>query len=428
MQSRSLTRRRFLGACGAAMAPTLIPASALGQGGAVSPGARITVGAIGIGPRGRVVLGNMLAQRDVQFVAICDVQQSRRQAVKAMADKHYGNKDCVMYRDLFELLDRSDIDAVLVATGDRWHALGSILAAKAGKDVYSEKPCGITIGDCRELADTMQHHARIFQAGTQRRSVSNFQLAVQLARSGKLGKIHTVHASIYKLQVDYGWLPAEPEPPRDVVDWDRWLGPAPWRPFNKRYLQGRWRGYFDFDSGAKLLDWGAHTVDLCQWAVGADDTAPVEYDPDGGTIRARYASGVKLVMRLGGFRGEGDWLGLGTCPVRFEGDAGWVETGDSGKMEMHPASLKEEYKKLGKTIRGTNPVGHTRNFFDCVKSRKPTACNPEVMYHSHLACHAAAIAWQLGRKVKLDPLTGRFVGDSEADRMRTRAKRAPWHA
>ena len=424
-----IPRRTFLRRAGvglaAAAAPAVIPSSVLGRDGAVAPSERIVLGAIGIGPRGRYVLGCMLREPDVRFVAICDVQASRRNAVKAMADAKYGNRDCAACRDLHELLARPDIDAVLVATGDRWHALASILAAKAGKDVYSEKPCGITIGDCQALADTMHRYGRVFQAGTQRRSIGNFQFAVHLARSGKLGKLHTLHASIYSLRVLHGWLPAEPEPPKEVVDWDRWLGPAPWRPYNHLYVRGGWRGYADFDSGATLLDWGAHTLDLCQWANDADTTTPVSFKPDGGTIHAQYANGVKLVMRHGGFRGEGRWLGLGTCPVRFEGDEGWVETGDSGGIALHPASLASERKRFVR--RGTDPVDHTHNFFDCVKSRALTAANPDVMRHSHIACHAAAIAWMLGRKVTFDPVKEAFVGDDEANRMRTRAKRAPWH-
>lgn len=204
-----------------------------------------------------------------------------------------------------------------------------------------------------------------------------------------------------------------------MVDWDRWLGPAPWRPYNKRYVQGGWRGYFDFDSGATLLDWGAHTVDLCQWANDADTTTPVTFEPAGDTIYAQYSNGVKLVMRPGG------WLGLGTCPVRFEGDEGWVETGDSGNIKLYPESLQSERKLFVR--RGTDPAQHTRNFFDCMKSRALTAANPDVMRHSHIACHAAAIAWQLGRNVTFDPIRETFVGDDEANHMRTRAKRAPWH-
>jgi len=362
----------------------------------------------------------MMNEPGVRFVAICDVQASRRRYVKAMADGKYRNKDCVMYRDMFDLLARKDIDAVLIATGDNWHALASILSAKSGKDVYVEKPCAFTIGECRELSDTMHRYGRVFQGGMQRRSIGNFQFAVHLARSGKLGRLHTLHASINRLRVDYNWLPAQPEPDREVVDWDRWLGPAPWRPYNKSYVQGRWHGYFDFNAGAVLLDWGSHTVDLCQWANDADSALPVTYEPDGQTIYARYANGVKLVMR------SGKWLGLGTCPVRFEGDEGWVETGDSGRIAVHPKSLLGEHRRFVR--RGIDPSTHTANFFECVKSRALTACNADITRRSHVACHAGAISWMLGRKITIDPVRETFINDDEANRMRTRAKRAPWHA
>ncbi len=424
------TRRNFLKKSALAIAlPTIIPSSVLGKNGNVPPSEKIVLGAIGIGPRGRQVLGSMLHQKDVQFVAICDVQDSRRKIAKDMADNHYGNKDCVMYRDMFELLGRKDIDSVLIATGDHWHSLASILAAKAGKDVYSEKPCGITIEECNDLADTMNRYGRVFQAGTQRRSISNFQFAAHLARSGKLGKIHTVHASIYSLRVWHHWLAGQPEPDIEVCDWNRWLGPSPWRPYNQAYVNGHWRGHYDFDSGATLLDWGAHTVDLCQMALGTDGTTPLTYEPqpDGNTINAEYANGVKLIMRRGGFNNEGNWLGLGTCPVRFEGDQGWVETGDSGEVEVYPKSLEKERAAFAKSIAGTDPAGHVRNFLDCVKSRANPNSGPEQMRYSHLACHAAAIAWQLGRKVTFDPVTGQFAGDDEANAMRSRAKRSPWH-
>jgi predicted dehydrogenase len=421
---RLSTRRQFLkgsiAVAGAAALPLLIPARALGRDGAVAPSQRIVLGGIGLGPRGRYDLGFFLAEPDVQFVAICDVQTSRRQAIKTVADTRYGNKDCAMYRDFFELLARPDIDAVLIATGDRWHALASMLAVKAGKDVYSEKPCGITIALCQALDDTVRRSGRVFQAGTQRRSVSNFQAAIRLAHAGKLGKLHTVHASIYDLQIRYDWLPAEPEPSRDVVDWDRWLGPAPWRPYNHAYCNGAWRCHNDFDSGGNLLDWGAHTVDLCQWANRADETMPVEYEAEGRTIYGRYANGVKLVMRQDG------WLPLGSCPVRFEGDEGWVETGDSGVVEVHPASLRSELKTL-RRVGGIAPDQHARNFLDCVKSGALPAANSGVMRHSHITCHAGALAWMLGRKLKFDPVKEEFVGDDEANHMRSRALREPWH-
>lgn len=432
-ERRGATRRDVLKqsiVAGTALSfPSIIPARALGRGGAVAPGEKITLGVIGIGPRCTYDLKSMLALPDVQCVAICDVQASRREAGKALVDKHYGNNDCVVFRDFQELLARKDIDTVLVATGDRWHAPASILAAQAGKDVYSEKPCGLTIAACQSLADTMKRTGRVFQAGTQRRSVPNFQAAVQLAHSGKLGKIHTLYASVYTPQVETTWLPGEPTPKRDVVDWDLWLGPAPWRPYNSAYVAGRWRGYYDFDSGARLLDWGAHTVDLCQWANNADDTMPVEYEPSPTNVTARYANGVKLVLDFlkTPFGDRPGWVNqLGTCPVRFVGDEGSVEVGDSGGIEVTPASLKAELKELTKPTVGLDVSAHARNFFDCVRSRGETAANPRVMRHSHIACHAAALAWLLNRKLTLDPAKEEFVGDDEANGLRSRPARQPW--
>ena len=165
----------------------------------------------------------MLGLPDVQCVAIADVQASRRDAGKRLVDEHYGNQDCRLYRDFRELLDRTDIDAVLIATGDRWHAPASIMAAKAGKDVYSEKPCGLTIAYCQELADTMKRTGRVFQAGTQRRSVPNFQQAVELAHSGKLGKLHTLYASVYTPEINKPGCPASP---RRRATW--WIGISGW--------------------------------------------------------------------------------------------------------------------------------------------------------------------------------------------------------
>lgn len=423
----STTRREFLKTAAVAIGmPTIIPASALGLNGTVAPSNRIAMAAIGIGPRGRLVLDTFLKQPDAQFVAVCDVQQTNRRTAKMMVDRAYQNENCRATGEMMELLCDDQIDAVMIATGDRWHAMASILAAQAGKDIYSEKPCAITMAECRELDEAVRLYGRVFQAGTQRRDVPNFQYAVELAQTGRLGRIHTVHASIYALSERFDWLPEEPQPAVDEVDWDRWLGPAPWRPFNTAYIRGGWRGHHDFDSGLMLLDWGAHTVDLCQWAVGMDGSTPVEFEPDGESIQARYANGVKLVLRKGGFNGEGQWLGLGTCPVRFEGDEGWVEAGDFAKIAATPATLLDRAKPSDTA--GTDPVWHVRNFLDCVKSRAATSSNSRNTRSSHLACHAAAIAARLGRKLTFDPTTETFIGDEEANRLRSRARRAPWHA
>ncbi len=433
--SDSLSRREWLGRTAAVGAllpfPMVIPARALGRDGAVAPSEKLGLGVIGIGPRCTYDVKSMIKEPDVRFLAICDVQKSRREAGKALVDGVYGSTDCVSYRDFRELLDRKDVDAVVVATGDRWHATASMQAARAGKDVYSEKPCGLTIGLCQQLDDTIRETGRVFQAGTQRRSVPNFQAAVELARSGKLGKIHTLYASVYTPSFETAWLPGEPTPPRDEVDWNLWLGPAPWRLYNQKYVHGGWRGHYDFDSGARLLDWGAHTVDLCQQANGADDTTPVRFEPEETRITAHYANGVKLVIDFlkTPFGDRPGWITpLGTCPVRFVGDEGWVETGDNGGIEVQPASLKSELAAgaVPPPNVGLDVGAHARNFFDGVRSRKPTVANSTIMRKSHIACHAAALAWMLNRPLDFDPAREAFVNDDEANAQRNRAFRDPW--
>ena len=431
------SRRGFLAgaaAVGAAL-PTIVSSRALGlEPGVAAASERITLGVIGIGNRCRYVLGSMLSLPDVQCVAIADVQASRRDAGKEMVDAKYGTKDCALHRDFRDLLARQDIDAVLIATGDRWHGPASMMAAEAGKDVYSEKPCGLTIEVCQRLADNFKKTGRIFQAGTQRRSVPNFAAAVRLAQSGRLGPLKTLNASVYEPVLGNEWLPAERTPPRQECDWNLWLGPAPWRPYNKLYVNGKWRGIYDFDSGAKLLDWGAHTVDLCQWANSADDTMPLTYEPRENGIECRYANGVTLFLDFlktpFGDRSPNWNTKLGTCPVKFIGAEGWVETGDAGGTDLSDERLRAEVPAPEKTIRGTDVALHARDFFDAVKSRKPAICNADVMRRSHIACHAAAIAWMLGRTLSFDPSREAFVTetglDDEANALRSRPERNPW--
>ncbi len=425
-----VSRRNFLkgltAAAGAVMLPSFIPAPALGRGGAVAPSEKIGLGVIGMGSRCAVVLGSMLGEPDVRCLAVCDVKADRRRSAKAMVDNRYGSTDCATYGDFRELLARPDIDAVLIATGDRWHALASIMAARAGKDVYSEKPCGMNSAECALIEATMRQCGRVYQGGTQRRSVANFQKAVQLAHSGKLGKLRTMHASVYQPTINFNWLPAEPEPPREELDWDLWLGPSPWRPFNHQYINGRgWQGYDDFTAGANLMDWGAHTVDLCQWANQADDAGPIAYELASDKIVARYANGVILELNYERRVPQESQLNLGTCPVRFVGDEGWVETGDTGEIGVHPA-LRGELRQMGRKHIGLDAGGHARNFFDCVKTRAATVVNPTVIRHSHNACFAAAIAWQLNRKLAFDPVKAEFINDAEANRLCSRAWREPW--
>ncbi|MDM4014585.1 Gfo/Idh/MocA family protein [Roseiconus lacunae] len=387
---------------------------------------RIRLGVVGIGPRCRYVLGGMLKHADVQCVGIADVQSSRREEGKQLVDSMAGNANCETMIDFRRLLDRKDIDVVLIATGDRWHASASMLAAEAGKDVYSEKPCGITIDLCKRLSETIERTGRVFQAGTQRRTVTNFRQAVELVHTGKIGKLKQLHATVYLPEIKTEWLPGQPSPDPRQCDWNLWLGPAPWRPYNEAYVNGRWRGYYDFDSGARLLDWGAHTVDLCQWAKNADDTMPVEYTADENGITCKYEDGIPLRIHFleTPFGDRPGWIqSLGTCPVRFEGTAGSVEVGDSGGLVAKPESIAADLPELPKKERGLDVEAHSRNFLDCIKSRKMPNANHVVMRRSHTASHAAALSWILGRTLRLDPKTEMFVGDEEANRLRERPER-----
>jgi hypothetical protein len=244
--------------------------------------------------------------------------------------------------------------------------------------------------------------------------------AIDLARRGRLGKLETLYAHPGGLGTAMsGWVAPEPEPPKDEVDWDLWLGPAAWRPYSKRLLDG-----FNFEKGGGMvgggcLEWGSHCVDLCQWANDADDTAPIEYEPKDGQLHARYPNGAKLILRNEG------WLPLGSCPVRFEGDKGWVETADNGDLVASSPSLLEG---KGAKIGGYPADFHVRDFLDGVKTRARTRANADVACWAHIACHAANIALYLNRKVVFDPKKCEFPGDEEANRLRSEALREPWRA
>lgn len=423
-QEAQVSRRRFLktassAAAAAFAAPTIIPSSALGLDDSVPPSERVVVGGIGIGNRGAYDLGCFLEQKDVQFAAVCDVKEARRTTVKRIADTKYGNVACATYRDFRELLDRQDIDAVLIATGPNWHATMAMNAAKAGKDIYCEKPVTKNIEQSLILADTMRRTARVFQAGTQRRNLPHFAFACELARTGKLGKLKKVYAHPAGMQAMMsGWLPAQPDPDPAVVDWNMYLGPAAWRPFNPKLLDG-----FNFEKGGGLvgggvLEWGSHCVDLCQWAVN-DCPPPVEYNaPKDGELVARYENGCELIFR------EKGWIPLGSCPVRFEGETGWVEAGDSGKMVLSSPTLL-----AGRTVAeigGYPATFHVRDFLDCVKTRSQPKGNAQAACNAHIACHAANVALFLGRQVKFDNTTHMFVDDDQANRLRSEALREPW--
>jgi hypothetical protein len=435
--SMTLTRRRFLKraamAASAAALPYYVPASVLGRSAGVAPSERILMGGIGVGGRGSHDLTWMLDESDVQWVAVCDALKDRREAAKNKVDSKYGNKDCALYADLRQLLaERTDVEAVLIATGDRWHALASVLAMRAGKDVYCEKPACLTIAQGRMVVETARRYGRIYQTGAQRLSEPNHVFAIEMARSGRLGPIHTAYADIrWRDGQRHDWLPAEPEPPKDELDWDLWIGPCPWRPYNAAYVNGGgWYRFYDFATDVAM--WGAHTV--AQALAGLDMTGvsfiEFEYAGPDQTMVTRLSNGIKLVLfRVTGSVWDPCEYWHGACGERFDGPAGWAAAADGySSPDVSSPSLLREYRKvldeyIGRTQRQMN---HVRDFFDCVRSRRPTVANPEVMYRSMSICLAADICERLKRNLKFDLRKFEFIADPEANRMRSRAMRPPY--
>jgi len=429
----AFSRRRFLkGAAlaGAAVAvPNIVPASALGRDGAVAPSERIIMGGIGIGNRGMSDLRYwVLNEKDAQFVAICDVRKERREEVKRVVDEKYGNADCAMYRDIREFLaTRTDIDAVLIATGDRWHASASVLAMRAGKDVYTEKPAALTIAEGQAVVKAARQYGRVYQAGMQRLSEANFTVANELLRLGRLGEVKKVYAHLApwgNVNMSKDWLPAEPEPAKDAVDWDAWLGPCPWRPYNKSYVTGGWRHHHDFYTSV-IGEWGSHTFAQCQVALGLGETTAVHCPyvdhPSAEGLTMRFANGVTMTQSQKGWHGS--------CGVRYEGSEGWVACADGyARPEASSPALLADYAKILQDYiaRTGRPMSHMRDFLDCVKTRRQTIANPVVMHRTMSTVHVANIAQWLKRDMTFDPVKEAFVNDPEADRLRSRAQREGW--
>ena len=429
---RTFDRRSFLkGAAGlttsAAAMPYIIPSSAVGRGGATAPSGRLTMGAVGIGGQGMHNLRNFLTCEDLRVLAVCDVDANHRNAAKETVDSAYGNKDCAAYNDFREVLIRGDIDTVLIATPDHWHAIISVKAAKAGKDIYCEKPISLTVAEGREVADTMKRLGTVYQSGTQRRSNGCFRFGVDIARSGMLGRLETLHCYYHNGPT------CPPQETQDVpagFDYDTWLGPSPFEPYTQKRCHGSFRWIYDY-SGGQLTDLGAHFNDLAQWANDSEDTGPVEYEgwaehPQDGLfdtpvrfeVVARYANGVKMIMH------DETEPGRGPRGNKFVGTEGWVSVDDTGKITASSEAIMREVKVVQRGYEYM--TGHHRNFLDCVKTRSQPISGAEASHRSVTTCHAANICLRVGRKLRWDPQGERFVGDDAANRMLARAMRSPW--
>jgi len=423
-----LTRRSFLkrsAATGVSLtAPIIVPGYALGEG-SPTPSDRITLGVIGYGGRCRAILPHFMMFDDVQCIAVSDCRADRLAIAKKAVDTHNGNQDCTAYPDFRELLARPDLDAVLIATGDRWHTPLSILAAKAGKDIYCEKPVSLTIAESRALADTMARYGTVHQTGHQRRSVGSYRFQIETARSGKIGKVHTVVCQVWQGPTV---APDKPCPVPDGFDYDMWLGPTPWHPYTNNYVSG-WNYFWDTGAGP-LIGMGCHYTDIAQWGLERDDTGPVSYEgtatwnPDAfsetpvtADCCCTYEDGVKIVLRSSGtFQDR---------YIRFVGSDGWIQVDDqTNVITAEPESILRD---RAISARGWAQTGdHVRNWLDCIKSRGRTICHPESAHRATTVCHAVSIGLRLGRSLKWDPQAERFVGDAQANTMLQRAMRPPW--
>lgn len=453
IKSVKLSRRDFLkrtaSIAGAAFAiPAIVPSTVFG---ANVPSSRITMGCIGLGGQGTWNMLGFLNNPDVQVVALCDVnagsddydmlyqfkgsssaglQHAIDRARKATAESFIGFDT---YSDFRDLLARDDIDTVTVCTPDHWHALVSIAAAKAGKDIYCEKPLANSVAEGRAVCDAVKRYGRILQTGSHERSNDSARFACELVRNGRIGKIHTVHVSMPTNEPHHDTLRSrfKPQPVTPVpegLDYDMWLGHTPQVPYIRARCHFWWRFNHTY-GGGEMTDRGAHVLDIVQLGLNTDDTGPVEIAgcgnaPKEGVYNAfmefnfecKYANGVRLIGKSEGTRG-----------IKFEGTDGWIFVHiHGGRLEAQPQSLLRETIGPNEIHLGRSP-GHHQDFINAVKSRGTTIATPEIGHRTASLCHLINIAMLRGRKLNWDPKMEKFTNDDIANKMLTPTMRPPWH-
>jgi len=410
--------------------PHIIKASAIGLNNSTLPSNTITIGCIGVGGMGTSNLKGFLAKKEVKVLAVCDVDQKHAEQAKALVDQAYGNSDCQIYHDFRELLARPDIDAIMTATPDHWHALIAVAAAQAGKDIYAEKPLAYTIGEGRAIVEAVQKHGIIWQTGSWQRSQQHFRLACELVRNGRIGRVHTVRVG---LPTGNGGQNADtrPQQPPPWFDYDFWLGPAPWKPYSPGRCHWNFRWVSDY-SGGQLTDWAGHHVDIAHWAMNTERSAPrfiqgrakfpeVKdglYDTaEQYWIEAEYDEGFTMIIA----DQQQQPKGMG---VHFIGEKGWIHVNRQGVWASDPDILKS---KIGPgEIHLYQSTDHIQNFLDSVKLRKPTITSAEVAHHSIMPAHLGLIAIKLGQRLEWDIASERFVNNELANRLLWRPMRSPW--
>ncbi len=433
-----ITRRRFLktAAAAIAVAPAIVPSSILGQS---APSNTMQMGCIGVGRQGKGDMQEMIyrgLEVGARVAAVCDVDRHRMEDAQWLVDRIYaaelgkeGYKGCDACSDFRELLERKDIDGVLIVMPDHWHAAAGIAAANAGKDIYLEKPMTYTIAEGQKLVKAVRKNKRILQVGSQQRSSVYFRMACELVRSGRIGKLHTIRVW---LPEDQGTGNPQPMPVPKNLDYNLWLGPRPEAPFTEDrvhpqadYSRPGWLQIEDYSPGM-ITGWGSHMIDIAQWGNGTGDTGPVGIEargqfPDRGLFdvhttfyaEAKYANGVRLIMETGSPAG-----------VRFEGDMSWIFVKRGEIQAFDRAILKPENRT--DEIKLYNSSNHMKNFLECMRSRKEPVAPVEAGHRSNSICLMTHIAMKLGRKLKWDPEFERFIGDDEANCLLDYTHRDPW--
>ncbi len=419
-----LSRRCFVAATSAAAfgLPLFIPAKVLGAG---APSKKINVGFIGCGDHGTLWnLDYYLKLRDAKVVVVCDVDGFRMRKAKALVDAAYDSEDCAITKDFREVLSRKDVDAVMISTPDHWHTLISVMAARAGKDVQCEKPT-LTIGEGKILIENIRKQGRVFQTSTEDRAVPEYHRMAELVRNGRVGKLERIEVI----------LPHEPNSPGDPtpqpvpkdLDWDMWLGPAPYAPYTKDRVHFNFRWISDY-SGGIICDWGAHLFDTAQWANDTEHSGPVEVEGkgthwDGGLyntvkdydVSFRYANGVTMTCKPG------------TPSIKFIGSEGWVgNRGWRAKVEASSETILKSVIGPNELHLYTNPAGEHDDFLKCVKSRKDPYFPVEIGHRVSTICHLANLSIKLGRKLRWNPEREMFENDEEANSLLRRPMRSPW--
>jgi predicted dehydrogenase len=427
-----ISRRNFLATAGAAIAaPMIVPSSVFGQN---APSNRIVMGIVGWGMMGPGNTSSFMKQLDCQVVAACDLDKRYLERAVGAINKHYGNSDCKAYHDYREMMARKDIDAVMLAIPDHWHALTSVEACKQKKDIYGEKPLARTVAEQQAIVKAVQKNKRIWQTGSWQRSTANFQKAVDIVRNGLIGKVTRVEVGLPDGHVDFkktGDKMQVSTPPPEL-DYDLWIGPAKMMPYIEGRVHMNWRWHYN-TGGGQLLDWMGHHGDIAHWGLDFDETGPLEIEGEGEfppedavwntctkyRVNLQYPKNVTMTVAGGheDIRGGTKWIGTDGWV--------WVNRGgfDASKAEWKEWKALPEEMRKEKIYKSDN---HYRNFLDCVKSRKPTITPVETAHRSLVPGHLGLISMLVKRKIKWDPKKEVIIGDKEASKLLGREYRDPW--